>query len=67
LARPEETPESILFPAGHDVYMQVRHALADTVINGNESPVCCHPLFDSKRDDADIDEQHGHQMRRQVG
>jgi len=39
LARPEETAKAVLFAAGYDVHVQMRHALADAVVDGHEGTV----------------------------
>jgi len=43
---PEEAPEAVLETSGHDVHVEVGHALTDGVVHGDEGPVSIHGLPD---------------------
>lgn len=47
LARPEETTETIFPAPRHDVHVEMRHALADAVVDGHEGTVGCKRGLDS--------------------
>ena len=36
---PEETPQAVLLPAGYNMNVYMKHALTDTVIDGDQGPV----------------------------
>lgn len=41
-ARPKEPLETISTPAGHNMYVKVRHALAYPVVDSHKCPLCLH-------------------------
>src|SRR5439155_11356863 len=43
--RPEEAAQAVLLAPGHDVDVEVRHALADAVVDGHEAAVRLHPVL----------------------
>jgi len=64
--RPEEAAQSVAFTARHDVHVQVRHALADTVVDGYERPLRFHCSLDRDRKNLNIAEERACYRRRQI-
>ena len=67
LARPEEAAQAVLFAARHNVHMQMRNALADAIVDGDERSLGLHRLLDGAREQLHVGEERPHQLRRQIG
>ncbi len=66
-ARPEEASQSVFPAPGHDVDVQVRHALAHAIVDGDKGTVGAHARFDGARQALGGREQRLDLRRRQVG
>ena len=53
-ARPEESPQAVLFAAGHDVDMQMGDALADFVVDRDERSLGTQALFHGSSEEAGL-------------
>ena len=49
LARPEEAPQSVFLAARDKVHVQMRNALADLIVDGDERSLRLHRLLDGAR------------------
>jgi hypothetical protein len=54
LARPEEALEAVLASPWHDMDMQMRNALADAVVDGDEGPVGLQAMLDRSRQELGV-------------
>jgi hypothetical protein len=66
LTRPEEAFEAIFAPARHDMAMQVRDALADTIVDSDEGAVGFQPTLDRAGQELGVGHQGCKQSGRQV-
>ena len=66
LPRPEEAAKAIFFPARHDMHMQVRNALADTVVYADERAFRIQSSLNCASEHLNIREERTNQLGRQV-
>ena len=66
LARPEETAQAVPFAAGDDVHVQMGHALAHAVVDGDERAFRSHAALDSVSQLLRVSEERREQIRREV-
>ena len=66
IARPEESPQSVLSSSRHYVDVQVGHALTDTIVHRDECAVGLHARFDGARQKLNIHKEGLDQLGRQI-
>ena len=66
LPRPEETAQAIFLPARNDVYVQVRHALAHSIVNRDKRALRLHAPLDGARQHLDIAEKRRNELRGKI-
>ena len=66
LARPEKASETVLLAARDDMHVQVRHALAHAIVNGDEGAFGPHAPLDGARQQLDILEKWADQVGREI-
>src|SRR5712692_11275032 len=66
VSRPEEAPEPIVAAARHHVKVQVRDALTDAIVGGNESSFGVHGLLHGFGQKLDAGEKRREQHARQI-
>src|SRR5580658_7150174 len=67
LAGPEEATQAVLFTSRHDVHMQMRNALADTIVDGDERSFGRHSVLDGASEQLDVGKERSEQLFWQVG
>src|SRR5580698_1291837 len=67
LAGPEEATQPVLFAAWHDVHMQMRNALADAIVDGDERSFGRHSVLDGASEQLDVCKERSEQLFWQVG
>ena len=60
LPGPEETTQAVLLFPGHNMDMQVRNALADAIIDGNEGAVGAHAFLDGASEQLHVGEERSY-------
>jgi hypothetical protein len=66
VSRPEESSQPVFKTAGHNVYVKVRHTLADAIIDTDKSAMSIEALFDCPRQELGVMEYRRDQFLRQV-
>lgn len=66
LARPKEAFQPIFSMTGHQVNVQVRDALADSVVDGDKGALCLQAAFDRTLDPLGVLEEGSNQCCRQI-
>lgn len=66
IAGPKESPKSIFLPPRHDMHMQVRHTLADPIVNCDQRPFSFHGCLHGPRQQLCRAEKWRDQIRRQI-
>lgn len=61
MARPEESLQAIALPSRHDVHVQMRHALAHLVVDGDESSLRLQRFLNRARQLSRVGEQWLHE------
>src|SRR2546423_15628491 len=65
--RPKKSLQTISFSARNNMYMKMRHTLADTIVGGNEGPFGFHGLLDGVGELAGIQKERANQRVGQIG
>ena len=65
VSRPEESPQSVTFPAWYYVDMEMGNALADSIVYRHERSLRAKPFFHGARQALCIQEQGSYHVRRQ--
>jgi len=66
LPRPEETAQTVFFSSRNNVYVQVRHALAHSIVNRDKRALRLHALLDGARQHLDITEERRNELRGKI-